>query len=681
MTNQLRHSALLLALVLGAITAEAAVPAWLKAAAATPTPAAIDNAPAVVLVDDSTIEIDAAGVMTETRRYAVRILHNAGRQFAEGEVIYNGASAKVESLGAWVVRGGKEFESKGNSDWLDLSAEAAGAVVDEIRKRTVDLSGRALTEDVFGYESRVRMPMTVAQTWIEFSGLLPKLQESYTLTLPPGFTLEITPVGAEAVVATHPDPQRWSWKLTGQSYRPIEPSEAGRGRIDATIFLQIVPPATATKFKPGRFKSWADVTTLSNTLNAPQCDSNPALVTKVRALAADSPDRLTTIRRVGGHVQSLRYIAFNRGLRYGYGWRARKATEVLGTGYGDCKDKANLMVAMLREVQIPAYMVLARLDQDRIVRGDFPSPIQFNHAIVAVPVGEDIDLPSVQTVPALGRCLFFDPTDPQTFVGDLSQNLQGGSVFVVAPGVEGLVQLPTFAPERGFRMERTLEMELDRGGAIAVSGTVACSGQPGALMRAVFRAVHQPAEVDKMVVHQLSSRMRNAIVTHRKVSDDPSRDRTELAFTCGLSGYMQLTMSANPVVRLDVLSREHIPNLTEAKRRLPVQLDPCNVVDDIKLKLPDGYEVAEVPAVATLQSEYGNLTISYEAGPGTVRMKRNLVLQRQVVPVADYAKLRKFLSDLARIDRSSVLLKRAAPVAPAAPATPAAPAAAAQPGS
>ena len=79
-----------------------------------------------MLVDDSFLEVDATGVMVETRRYAVRILHNAGRQYARGEVIYNGASSKVESLGAWVVRGGKEFAAKATAEWVDVSAESAG---------------------------------------------------------------------------------------------------------------------------------------------------------------------------------------------------------------------------------------------------------------------------------------------------------------------------------------------------------------------------------------------------------------------------------------------------------------------------------------------------------------------------------------------------------------------------
>ena len=648
-------------------SASAAVPAWLKTAAAAPAPTAVDNAPAVVLVDESIMEVDATGVMVEARRYAVRILHNAGRQHARGEVVYNGASSKVENLGAWVVRSGKEFEGKGTAEWLDVSAESAGAVVDEIRKRTVDLSGRALVDDVFGYESRVRVPMTVSQFWIEFGGMLPKQQESYTLVLPPGFALEVTAVGGAAVQASHGDSRRWTWTLSGQPYRPEEPNEAGSGRIDATLFLQVVPPeAAAAKFKPGRFGSWSDVVTLSDSLNKPQCDSNPALVAKARVLAQGSPDRLTTIRRVGGHVQALRYIGFNRGLRHGYGWRARKATEVFATGYGDCKDKANLMVAMLREVEIPAYMVIARTDRDREVRADFPSPIQFNHAIVAIPVGDEIDLPTVAAVPGLGRCLFFDPTDPETLVGDISGALQGSLVFVLAPGVNELVQLPVLPPERGFRTERTIEVELEPNGTIGLTGTIAGSGQPGSAMRAIFKELHQPADIDKLVVRQLGSRMRNALVTQRKITDDPAQDRIELWFTCAIAGYMQLTMSANPVVRLDVLGRDFIPTLTETRRRLPVELLPRNIVDDIKLTLPEGYDVAEVPAKVALQSEYGRLAISYEVEAGTVRMKRDFALQGQVVPVADYPKLKKFLADAARADRSSVLLQRKPPAAPVA---------------
>lgn len=399
---------------------------------------------------------------------------------------------------------------------------------------------------------------------------------------------------------------------------------------------------------------------MSDVLNRAQCDSSPALAAQVASLVAGSPDRLATIQRLGSHVQTLRYIGINRGLRYGYGWRARKASEVFATGYGDCKDKANLLVAMLREAGIPAYMVIARLDRDRVVRGEFPSPIQFNHAIVAIPVGDEVALPTVVPVPGLGRALFFDPTDPFTPLGDLSDQLQGSFACVLAPGVEHLVELPRFAPGQDYRTERTVDIALEPNGGLALSGRFTGSRQAGVVMRAALKQATQPGEIDKLVIGQLGTRLKNATILDRKAVDDRAADRCELSFSGALPGYMQLTASATPVVRLDVLGRSHIPNLTETKRHLPVFLRPVEMVDEIRLALPAGYGVAEVPAPSSVSSEYGRLSVQYVVEPGLVRMKRSFTLERKVVPTGEYAQLKQFLADVARADRSSILLRREA---------------------
>jgi hypothetical protein len=641
-----------------AVGVHAAMPPWLKSASAIPTPENIGSAPAVVLMDDSRLEIDETGTMVETRRFALRVLHDAGRRYAEASAVYNGASSKVEELTTWVVRNGKVFEEKATSQWVDVSAGSAGAVIDEIRMRRYDFSGRALNGDVFAFETRIRMPMTVAQLFIEFGGLLPKVSETYNLILPPGFNVTTLARGAGEIESAHPDPRQWTWKMSNQGYRPEEPNESNMGRVDAELLVQIEPPATAAKFRPGRFAAWSDVTALSDSLNRPQCDTNPALASQARNLAAGSPDKLTTIKRISGYVQQTRYIAINRGLRHGYGWRARKATEVLATGFGDCKDKANLMVAMLRELGIPAHMVIARLDRDREISQEFPSPIQFNHAIVAIPVDEAIDLPTVVPVEGLGRVLFFDPTDPFTQVGDISGTLQGSRVFVLAPGVNGLVDLPKFSPGQDFRTERRVELELAANGGLAMSGEIAGSRQAAVRMRAAFKEATKSDELDALITRQLGSRVKGASVVSKKVDDDRAADRCTLAFVCTIPGYMQLSNSATPVIRLDVLGRANVPNLTEPQRRLPVEVHPLELADDIKLNLPAGFAAAEVPKKVALESQYGRFNVEYLVEPGSVRMKRTLVLERAVVPVTDYPKLKQFLADVARSDRSSVLLRR-----------------------
>ena len=59
--------------------------------------------------------------------------------------------------------------------------------------------------------------------------------------------------------------------------------------------------------------------------------------------------------------------------------------EVLEHKYGDCKDKATLLVAMLRAAGIPAYVALLNAGSRMDVPEDLPGMGEFDHAIVFVP--------------------------------------------------------------------------------------------------------------------------------------------------------------------------------------------------------------------------------------------------------------------------------------------------------
>jgi tetratricopeptide (TPR) repeat protein len=59
--------------------------------------------------------------------------------------------------------------------------------------------------------------------------------------------------------------------------------------------------------------------------------------------------------------------------------------EVLAKKYGDCKDKATLLVTMLRSAGIPAYVALLNAGSRMDVPADMPGMGLFDHAIVYVP--------------------------------------------------------------------------------------------------------------------------------------------------------------------------------------------------------------------------------------------------------------------------------------------------------
>jgi hypothetical protein len=107
-------------------------------------------------------------------------------------------------------------------------------------------------------------------------------------------------------------------------------------------------------------------------------------------LAKGAKSRMEKMQRAFEFVSALRYIAIEFGV---HGFRPRTPAQVLAQRYGDCKDKANLLIALLRCMDIDARFVL--INRGSATDVNFPS-WQFNHAIAFVPkeaaAGQPTDL-------------------------------------------------------------------------------------------------------------------------------------------------------------------------------------------------------------------------------------------------------------------------------------------------
>src|SRR5580700_73209 len=81
-------------------------------------------------------------------------------------------------------------------------------------------------------------------------------------------------------------------------------------------------------------------------------------------------------------VTKTRYVALEFGI---HGFKPYRCAQIFARGFGDCKDKATLIVTMLKELGIPATIVIVRTQN----RGDFEtdpaSLAPFDHAIAYVP--------------------------------------------------------------------------------------------------------------------------------------------------------------------------------------------------------------------------------------------------------------------------------------------------------
>lgn len=129
--------------------------------------------------------------------------------------------------------------------------------------------------------------------------------------------------------------------------------------------------------------------------------------------------------------------------------------ETLLRGFGDCKDKATLLVALLRQAGLRAEVALLDTGPGRDVDPELPGIQGFDHAIVRVKVG--------------GRDIWIDATEELAVPGRLPAADQGRRALIAADDTTALALTPAAtAADSTIRQVRTFELS-EHGGATRVT--------------------------------------------------------------------------------------------------------------------------------------------------------------------------------------------------------------------
>jgi len=177
-------------------------------------------------------------------------------------------------------------------------------------------------------------------------------------------------------------------------------------------------------------------------------------------------------------------------------------SETLALKYGDCKDKATLLVTMLRAARIPAYVALLNAGSRLDVPADLPGMGLFDHAIVYVPGSSE------------SAGLWIDATDQYARLGQLPINDQGRRALIARPETTALVKTPDSTSRENVLLEMR-EIHLgENGPATVIERTV-----PTGVFESHYRAFY---------------------------ADKPDKDTRE-----GLTGYVKAQYIADKLTSVD----------------------------------------------------------------------------------------------------------------------------------
>jgi transglutaminase-like putative cysteine protease len=572
-----------LVLVLAAIESPLAQPPWLKDAVLRGASVEVDKDASLLVLHHHTVtKIVASGNMVSDVRWAARILDKTGADMTDLTEAVN-PLRKVKNLKGWLLRadGSKKELSKESIAEIDLD-QAAG-YYDDARSLVTGFSDLK-PGDVVAYEYSVEQKdlMTAYYTAFVFQLAEPVVWACLEITTPPGWQIEtatqqLDPVKYESQTDRH------VWTAENLPYRPYEPFMPSWSLLARSVMIS----CHDGRAEAGRgYSSWKAAAAWTRDIQLAGCVDTVPLVATVAQLCGGLTSPAAKLEAIARFVRDeIRYVAIEIGLGR---FQPRPAGTTLRNKYGDCKDKAALMRAMLSLVGIPSEAVSASI-KDRVIPG-FPSPLQFDHVIVAIPVAAVADLPSYPEATVDGW-LYFDPTNEAVSLGKTGSSLRGTYVLKTSVDDTDLTRLPSLTPEdqrRRYRAYAELGADLKMRAEVTVIDYGVWAAEFGHT-----RSVTPVKDMIESWQKRFAYVVQNPTLTNYAIGSDA--DSSWVTFTLEAS---RAATESGPycLLNTDFFHDDQADDLTEPKRVHPITFgDPAEVVTEIEWRLPAGWSPGGTP--------------------------------------------------------------------------------------
>jgi tetratricopeptide (TPR) repeat protein len=633
------------------------------AALAAAAPAALPDEDALVLGDLKVTRVLPSGLSSTFTQTVVKVLTPRGadanrRQslsWAPDRQEVRVERARVLKADGTVIETHDESEQSASEPWyrlyfdttartLSFPALSPGDVL-EVAWRVEDVAGENLLSDYFGDLTFVDEPTR-------------KARFEYVLLVPEARAIHANrPEGIAHAQRTLPgDVVEHRWSARDVARLVPEPGMPGWSEVSRSIHVST-------------YESWDQVARFYWGLVRDQVRPGPEVRAEAERIAAealrersgatrlaraqgvgvaapqpppggwDRETRLALVRAVYGFVVSqTRYVGLEFGI---HGYKPYRVDQVLQRRFGDCKDKASLLHALLESLGIDSRLVLLRMRHLGRLPEAPASLAVFNHAIVYVP---DLDL-------------WLDGTASFSGSRDLPDEDRGATVLVVNPGAAPrFTTIPEARPE-----ENRIESRTDA--AIAPDGSARLRGawRVGGVEAPTYRRAYGAEDQRRALLEQLFNRAFPQV----RVASVTISDLTHLEDDVTMEYALEVPRYARPDGRGLRFSpfagaRSHTDAWAalSARRHALEVGSPGETVTTYRGTLPPGWKVVELPDPASGAGPHASFDVRYRVENGTVVAESRIRVEQGRVPAADYAAFRELT---ARLDRALARKVRIAP--------------------
>ncbi len=597
---------------------------------ATPPAAAAAGDTALVLLDRRVVRVHKNGLSRTFADRVVEVLTERGAEDnKEFEVHYTPGSEEVDIRQARIyrrnARGEIEVSEATDRSDEDLS-EPWYSIYYDNRAEVVRFDGLR-PGDVIEIQYLVDDVRSENQMSDYFGDLqyvaesIPKRRWDYTLIAPASRPIHANiPRVPRLERQTTADGDDRVYRFAATDVAKVEAEPAMPGTAETTPYLHVSTYAT-----------WAEVGAWYWHLVEEQLTSDDEIRKTARSLVAPGMSDEAKVRAVYDFVvASTRYVGLEFGI---HGYKPYQVSQVLARRFGDCKDKASLLLALLREVGVASELVLVRTRRSGRLDPEPASLAIFDHAIVYVP--------------QLDR--YLDGTAEFAGLSELPTEDQGVMVLRVGPAGGVLTETPVL-PSSASRVERHWQVALESSGDARINEAIAIRGEAAHNWREHYQT---PGERVERYGRVWAGRFPGAELMSVEMPGIGDRNAPVIVKAAvSVPRFGHLTAKGEIELPMGGRDADFVRTYTRLSTRQQdlVLAYPWQHDEELTYRLPPGWRLlggglnGQTPR--EIQSAFGRFHLDVSADGDRVRVRSFLDVARARVAPDQYARFRAFLGEI-----------------------------------
>jgi hypothetical protein len=367
--------------------------------------------------------------------------------------IFHGTFDELKELEAYTkVPDGNRYKKLKVTDIKTQSALSSGVFYDDMKESVFDFP--SMVKGAIGVVSHTKYhkdPHLLSPFY--FTSYMPVVNAKFTVTFPSNMQLKYVLKNDDKQISFKEDNRGkqtvYEFASTNQKSRDGFGDAPPRSYYEPHVIIHIASYQNDNGQQVNYLGNVEDLYKYNYSfLKDINTQASPVLQHLADSLTTGATTEREKAKRIYNWVQEhIKYVAFEEGLE---GFVPRQAADVCTKRYGDCKDMASLLTALLKIAGLDAHFTWIGTRDIPYEYTDVPLPITDNHMISTVKIDDE--------------WIFLDGTDPNCIYGTPSKGIQGKQALVSISDKEyKLLTVPILPAEKNYVMDSTFISVSDRG--------------------------------------------------------------------------------------------------------------------------------------------------------------------------------------------------------------------------